>query len=924
MKSATTAVPNMLLSQARELRGWSQKFVAEQIGAPATCYLSRWERGHTTPSPFYREKLCRLFGKDARELGFFLSKEPLEAPSITPNTATVSQAQIASSSKVFFFETSKPLTKHVPGLAGRREIVQHLIQKLCTEQKKNILALYGLPGVGKTALAKVCIHNRAVREHFQNGILWIDVGPQAEKAALLLACGACFGLPIDNQGRSATEDEQAQAVSRAIQSQRILIVVDDIWQVEDLLPFLNMGGPHCTYLVTTRLPHIALHLADDNAFAIRELKEEMGLELLSGFVPSLIHEERQAMLALVRSVDGLPVALTLMGQYLHSYIQKGQTQRIQAVIESLLQPEGRLRFFEQQIIIDEDTDYAESPVLSLYSSIETSDYHLPPEAQQALYALAVLPAKPKSVSAKAALEIACISEEVLDLLIDVGLVEKTGSGYYTLHQIIIDYVKSKYIDREAQNRLIDYVQYYLAEHHDNDGALEREQDILFAGIEAILELQQTDKLLRVLSLFIPFLQRKGLYTTSERYLQQAYQRAVLLEKLPQMLQSLIMIICYLAKNIQKRGDLLQARALYQQGLMLVHEEEEVQSTSDLLTNLGILELEQGAYLQAEDCFQKALIGARRHNNHKLLVMLLSYLGEVTARRGNYLLAQAYFQEGLAMAHQYNYLEWISTLLTNLGQIANEQGAYIEANHYFQPGLEIARRLSYPERICTTLIAFAHLKIEQEHYMRAQAYLQEAQELVCQLDPSPFLHCKVLQAQAKLASKQGNPMQAEVYLQEGRALAYQIGYRECSSQFFLLSGIVAIELANYPQAEMSLKKGLSLAYQLGQSECISGMLIYLGLIATRQGHVQQAEMYLQEGLAVARSIGKKDFLCTALHTLGENCLLHDDKEQAELYFGEIPELASSSSHEHQAKARYGLARVAQTQGYSRSAEIWADS
>src|SRR5262249_55223389 len=153
MKSSTTTVPNILLRQARELRGWSQKFVAEQIDAPATCYISRWERGRTIPSPFYREKLCRLFGKDALELGFFLSKEPQEVPSITSNAATVSQTQVTSYSKVFFFETSGLLTKHVPSLAGRREVVQHVIQKLCSEQKKNVLALYGLPGVGKTALA---------------------------------------------------------------------------------------------------------------------------------------------------------------------------------------------------------------------------------------------------------------------------------------------------------------------------------------------------------------------------------------------------------------------------------------------------------------------------------------------------------------------------------------------------------------------------------------------------------------------------------------------------------------------------------------------------------------------------------------------------------------------------------------------------
>jgi transcriptional regulator with XRE-family HTH domain len=68
MKKTRTGIPNQRLKAERELRGWSQKYVAEQIGADHY-YLSRWERGTTSPSPYYRQKLCVLFGKNARELG---------------------------------------------------------------------------------------------------------------------------------------------------------------------------------------------------------------------------------------------------------------------------------------------------------------------------------------------------------------------------------------------------------------------------------------------------------------------------------------------------------------------------------------------------------------------------------------------------------------------------------------------------------------------------------------------------------------------------------------------------------------------------------------------------------------------------------------------------------------------------------------
>src|SRR5205814_3766568 len=60
--------PNLQLKHERELRGWSQGDVAEKIGADAhTVY--RWEHGITIPTPFFRQRLCELFNKNARELG---------------------------------------------------------------------------------------------------------------------------------------------------------------------------------------------------------------------------------------------------------------------------------------------------------------------------------------------------------------------------------------------------------------------------------------------------------------------------------------------------------------------------------------------------------------------------------------------------------------------------------------------------------------------------------------------------------------------------------------------------------------------------------------------------------------------------------------------------------------------------------------
>ena len=56
------------LKVERELRGWSQAKVAEAVGTNVRTVI-RWEQGQSVPYPYYREQLCSLFGKNARELG---------------------------------------------------------------------------------------------------------------------------------------------------------------------------------------------------------------------------------------------------------------------------------------------------------------------------------------------------------------------------------------------------------------------------------------------------------------------------------------------------------------------------------------------------------------------------------------------------------------------------------------------------------------------------------------------------------------------------------------------------------------------------------------------------------------------------------------------------------------------------------------
>ncbi|HLG63875.1 MAG TPA: helix-turn-helix domain-containing protein [Ktedonosporobacter sp.] len=86
MKTTT----RMRLAEERRGRGWSQQDVADQVGTTQH-NVSRWESGTTTPSPYFRAKLCELFGKSALELDLIAeerterSKEPVAESQVSGN-----------------------------------------------------------------------------------------------------------------------------------------------------------------------------------------------------------------------------------------------------------------------------------------------------------------------------------------------------------------------------------------------------------------------------------------------------------------------------------------------------------------------------------------------------------------------------------------------------------------------------------------------------------------------------------------------------------------------------------------------------------------------------------------------------------------------------------------------------------------------
>jgi tetratricopeptide (TPR) repeat protein/transcriptional regulator with XRE-family HTH domain len=316
VKKAAEAQPNHLLRRARKERGWSQRVVADRIGAPQDTMITRWERGNAVPSPYYIERLCQLFGMTATELG--LLPEPVEEmpPAAgPPMPAPMPTPERAAETAPFW---NVPFRRN-PFFTGRADLLERLHGQLAQSHRAALTqstALTGLGGIGKTQTA--IEYAFRYRQDYQ-AVLWVRAASQETLTADLVTLAQLLRLP---GGESQDQMQIVTAVKRWLAREQgwllILDNADDLTLVEDMLP----AGAEGHVLVTTRAQ--ATGALGEN-LAVEKLDQAEGIVLLlrrAKLLPPdapldnasrLLYSQARA---IVQALDGFPLALDQAGAYL--------------------------------------------------------------------------------------------------------------------------------------------------------------------------------------------------------------------------------------------------------------------------------------------------------------------------------------------------------------------------------------------------------------------------------------------------------------------------------------------------------------------------------------------------------------------------------------------------------------------------------
>ncbi|KAH0662596.1 hypothetical protein KY284_027527 [Solanum tuberosum] len=201
----------------------------------------------------------------------------------------------------------------VVGFEKHTEIIMNKLIRGTKE--RDVITIYGMPGLGKTTLAKKVYNNPSIVNYFDVKA-WCTVSQEYNRRTLLVEI---FKQATNNKIIIEEDDDVADMLRKVLIGKRYLIVLDDIWDVktwEDLGICFPQGECGSRVMVTTRIEEVTKHLPHhSDPYSLSFLTSEESWELMEKKVfrgescpPDLLEVGLQVAL----HCKGLPLVVVLI------------------------------------------------------------------------------------------------------------------------------------------------------------------------------------------------------------------------------------------------------------------------------------------------------------------------------------------------------------------------------------------------------------------------------------------------------------------------------------------------------------------------------------------------------------------------------------------------------------------------------------
>ena len=205
------------------------------------------------------------------------------------------------------------------------EIATKLLQATNDPNKYGTtLTITGAGGFGKTTTAISLCHYHIVKEQFTDGFVFIELGPQATDPSIKLSqlYHLLTGEYLKQCDINHAEQEINQLTSHYYRN--LLVIIDDVWHVEDAEPLVKAFS-NCKTILTTRMNDVEQYIPSKYSVTIGPMMEDEAISLLTNEVidsSQLSQEDVNLLNEISQDVHLWPLLLSLIrGQLSHNLKQ---------------------------------------------------------------------------------------------------------------------------------------------------------------------------------------------------------------------------------------------------------------------------------------------------------------------------------------------------------------------------------------------------------------------------------------------------------------------------------------------------------------------------------------------------------------------------------------------------------------------------
>ncbi len=768
------------------------------------------------------------------------------------------------------------LPQEIGDFTGRQEYIDRIEASL---DRRKIVAIDGMAGVGKSALAIQVAHRLKTR--YPDAQLYVNLYGQTPESSLepkIVLIRFLIALTGRNESQLATDLDGLVAQYRStLADKSAIVILDNAWneaQIRDLLP----SNSNCAVVVTSRsrltgLPGTgSIDLLPMAVGTERELGES---ELL--FQAILQDDKRVAAeLATAREIvklcGGLPIAIRIAAATLDRQIWARKSLQVYA--KELAAESTRL-----DKLANENVELAIPGQGSVQASFNLSYRGLSDEDRQLFRWAGGLPGVDFGVAVLAAAIDRAESEIEIGLgrLLEAQVLELRGEDRFGWHDLMRLFAKEQLTESERETVLDRALTWYCewarfwengldpvscrelaqqlaAKTEDTAEAWKEtlpmsslawftaEQENWVDIVKDLIQIPRPGAAAALAANLAPFFSRScrwGDWVTTHEMVKECAHRDGNLADEAQTFGNLGLVY----KN---QGKWEEAISCYEQSLEILHQLGDGHWVAKALVNLGCVYKDQGKWEEAIACYKQSSKTFRQLGDQHGVAQTLTNLGLVYDNQSKSEKAIGCYKKSLEILHQLGDRHGVAQTLGNLGCVYEAQGRWEEAIDCYRKSLEIFSQLGDRHGAALNINNLGSLYSQQGILAVAMAYHEESLETFRQLGDR-HSEALTLNSLGNVHSRQEQWEGAIGCYEQSLEISHQLGDRHGVAQTLGNLGSVYSLQGKLEEAINCYKQSLEIACQLGDSHGVGDALTHLGMVNALCNQIEQARTLWHKAL-----------------------------------------------------------------------------